>query len=127
MRGTLNLLLTFIACTLGATSVQGQSEALPICNRLELVADALLRRSPGNIGRVTSAFSKLANASDAEGDVMFYQSPSAKPEYQKRLRSRSRTGRNSTNKQLRPSGNADSSQPSTRTSLELFEGWQHCI
>jgi TonB family protein len=69
MRGILNLLLTFSACTLGATSVQGQSEALPICKPIRTVADApcvdLLE-----ISAELPAFSKLAMRATREGDVI---------------------------------------------------------
>ena len=70
MRGTLNLLLTFIGCTLGVTSVQGQSEALPICKPIRTVADAPCADLPQVIPAELTGFSKLSVEATRGGDVI---------------------------------------------------------
>jgi len=70
MRGTLNLLLIFIGCTLGATSVQGQSEALPICKQSRTLDDTPCAYLPSEISVEFPAFSKLTVEATRGGDVV---------------------------------------------------------
>jgi TonB family protein len=70
MRGTQNLLWIFLGCTFGATSVQGQSEALPICNPNRTVADAPCVDLPSEISAEFPEFSKLAVEATRGGDVV---------------------------------------------------------
>jgi TonB family protein len=70
MRGTLNLLLIFIGCALGATSVQGQSEALPICKQSRTLDDTPCAYLPSEISTEFPAFSKLTVEATRGGDVV---------------------------------------------------------
>src|SRR5216684_1110873 len=70
MRRTLNLLLTFVGCTLGAASVQGQSEALPICKPIRTVADAPCADLPQLVPAELAGFSKLGVEATRGDDVV---------------------------------------------------------
>jgi len=70
VRGTQNLLLIFLGWTLVATSVQGQSEALPICRSIRTVADAPCADLPREISAEFPAFSKRSVEATRGGDVV---------------------------------------------------------
>ena len=70
MSGTQNLLWIFLGWTLAATSVQGQSEALPICKPIRTVADAPCVDIPVGTSAEFPAFSKLAVEATRGGEVV---------------------------------------------------------